>query len=248
MGPLVVANWKMNGSEQLLQAVVQEVGGLAEAISAKVVLALPAPYLALTKAFDNTQIEWAGQNVHWLASGAYTGEVSASMLAELGIGWCLVGHSERRQHSAETDEVVLAKTKACLEVGIRPVVCVGENLQERQAGKALEVVGRQLLAVLTGVPRALAPLIVVAYEPVWAIGTGADASPEMAQEVHEALKRSARCEMDALELQVLYGGSVNADNAKALMRMPDVDGVLVGGASLEALGFRRLCEQVAGSA
>ena len=109
MGPLVVANWKMNGSEQLLRAVVQEVGGLAEAT---VVLAVPAPYLSLTKGFGNTQVEWAGQNVHWLKSGAYTGEVSASMLVEMGVGWCLVGHSERRQHFSETDEVVLAKTKA----------------------------------------------------------------------------------------------------------------------------------------
>ena len=244
MGPLVVANWKMNGSEQLLRAVVQEVGGLAEAT---VVLAVPAPYLSLTKGFGNTQVEWAGQNVHWLKSGAYTGEVSASMLVEMGVGWCLVGHSERRQHFSETDELVLAKTKACLEVGIRPIVCVGESLQERRAGKALEVVSRQLTEVLNGVPRALAPLIVVAYEPVWAIGTGEEASPEIAQEVHEALKRAARCEIEALELRVLYGGSVNADNANALMRMPDVDGVLVGGASLEALGFRQLCAQVAGS-
>jgi len=245
--PLVVANWKMNGSEQLLQAVVQQVDGLAEATSATVVLALPAAYLSLTKAFDNTQIEWAGQNVHWLTSGAYTGEVSATMLAELGVGWCLVGHSERRQHCAETDDMVLAKTKACLELGIRPIVCVGENLQERQAGKALEVVSRQLLVVLKDIPSALAPLIVVAYEPVWAIGTGEEASPEIAQEVHEALKHAARSEVKALELRVLYGGSVNEDNVKTLMSMPDVDGVLVGGASLEALGFRRICEQVAGS-
>lgn len=247
MDPLVVANWKMNGSEQLLQAVVQQVDGLAEATPATVVLALPAAYLSLTKDFDNTRIEWAGQNVHWLTSGAYTGEVSAAMLAELGVGWCLVGHSERRQHCAETDDMVLAKTKACLELGIRPIVCVGENLQERQAGKAAEVVSRQLLVVLKGISSALAPLIVVAYEPVWAIGTGEEASPEIAQEVHEALKHAARSAVKALELRVLYGGSVNADNVKALMSMPDVDGVLVGGASLEALGFRRICEQVAGS-
>ncbi|MDG1113353.1 MAG: triose-phosphate isomerase [Pseudomonadales bacterium] len=247
MDPLVVANWKMNGSEQLLQAVVQQVDGLAEATPATVVLALPAAYLSLTKDFDNTRIEWAGQNVHWLTSGAYTGEVSAAMLAELGVGWCLVGHSERRQHCAETDDMVLAKTKACLELGIRPIVCVGENLQERQAGKAAEVVSRQLLVVLKGISSALAPLIVVAYEPVWAIGTGEEASPEIAQEVHEALKHAARSAVKALELRVLYGGSVNADNVKALMSMPDIDGVLVGGASLEALGFRRICEQVAGS-
>ena len=247
MDPLVVANWKMNGSEQLLQAVVQQVDGLAEATPATVVLALPAAYLSLSKDFDNTRIEWAGQNVHWLTSGAYTGEVSAAMLAELGVGWCLVGHSERRQHCAETDDMVLAKTKACLELGIRPIVCVGENLQERQAGKAAEVVSRQLLVVLKGISSALAPLIVVAYEPVWAIGTGEEASPEIAQEVHEALKHAARSAVKALELRVLYGGSVNADNVKALMSMPDIDGVLVGGASLEALGFRRICEQVAGS-
>ena len=247
MDPLVVANWKMNGSEQLLQAVVQQVDGLAEATPATVVLALPAAYLSLTKDFDNTRIEWAGQNVHWLTSGAYTGEVSAAMLAELGVGWCLVGHSERRQHCAETDDMVLAKTKACLELGIRPIVCVGENLQERQAGMAAEVVSRQLLVVLKGISSALAPLIVVAYEPVWAIGTGEEASPEIAQEVHEALKHAAQSAVKALELRVLYGGSVNADNVKALMSMPDIDGVLVGGASLEALGFRRICEQVAGS-
>ena len=141
---------------------------------------------------------------------------------------------------------MLAKTKACLELGIRPIVCVGENLRERQAGKALEVVSRQLLTVLNGVPTALAPLIVVAYEPVWAIGTGEEASPETAQEVHEAVKRAARSKIEGLELRVLYGGSVNADNAKALMRMPDVDGVLVGGASLQAHGFRRFVSRSPG--
>ena len=247
MGPLVVANWKMNGSEQLLQETVQQVDGLSELGDMTVVLALPAPYLSLAKALGHSRIEWAGQNVHWHKSGAYTGEVSVGMLAQMGAQWSLVGHSERRQHFAETDEVVLEKTRACLEIGLRPIVCVGENLQQRQAGRALEVVSRQLLGVLKGIPRDLAGLMVVAYEPVWAIGTGEEASPEMAQEVHAALKCAARNEMDALELPVLYGGSVNADNAAGLMSMPDVDGVLVGGASLDAKGFRQLCEQVAGS-
>ncbi len=188
MGPLVVANWKMNGSEQLLQAVVQQVEGLIGPTGIKVVLALPAPYLSLTKGFDNTQIEWAGQNVHWLKSGAYTGEVSASMLLELGAGWSLVGHSERRAIYGESDEMVAQKFILAQKMNLIPMLCVGESQQERESNQTKAVVSRQIDAVIAAAGISAFERSVIAYEPVWAIGTGLTATPQQAQEVHAQIR------------------------------------------------------------
>ena len=180
-------------------------------------------------------IAWGAQDVSAHASGAYTGEVAAGMLVEFGCRYALVGHSERRQMHAETDALVAAKARAALDGGITPVVCVGETLAEREANATAAVVTRQFDAVAAALGKDL-PRIVLAYEPVWAIGTGKTASPAQAQEVH-ALLRMALGKVRAADVRVLYGGSVKAANAKALFAMQDVDGGLVGGASLDADEF-----------
>jgi triosephosphate isomerase (TIM) len=170
-----------------------------------------------------------GQNVHWESEGAFTGEISAPMLLELGVAGALVGHSERRQYFGETDEGVALRTRAALEAGLHVIACVGETLEQREAGETEDVLRRQV-SVLEPHDR-----LVVAYEPVWAIGTGRTATPEIAQEAHELIK-------SLLDVPVLYGGSVKPDNAAGLFAQPDVDGALVGGASLEVDSFRAICE------
>jgi len=239
--PLIVANWKMNGSELLLRDLVRAFERQGPDLAAQVVLTLPAPFFSLARALlESGEISWGGQNIHWQDEGAFTGEISAPMIAAMGGTHCIVGHSERRQGWAETDQVVASKAQACLRADITPIVCVGERLEERQQDKTMEVVKRQLEAVITNLAPALLEKIVVAYEPVWAIGTGQEAKPEMAQEVHSSLKKL----LDTQCLQsppVLYGGSVKADNVAALLAMDDVDGVLVGGASLVTEEFVRLC-------
>jgi triosephosphate isomerase (TIM) len=170
-----------------------------------------------------------GQNVHWESEGAFTGEISAPMLLELGVAGALVGHSERRQYFGETDEGVALRTRAALEAGLHVIACVGETFEQREAGETEDVLRRQV-SVLEPHDR-----LVVAYEPVWAIGTGRTATPEIAQEAHELIK-------SLLDVPVLYGGSVKPDNAAGLFAQPDVDGALVGGASLEVDSFRAICE------
>jgi len=170
-----------------------------------------------------------GQNVHWESEGAFTGEISAPMLLELGVAGALVGHSERRQYFGETDEGVALRTRAALEAGLHVIACVGETLEQREAGETEDVLRRQV-SVLEPHDR-----LVVAYEPVWAIGTGRTATPEIAQEAHELIK-------SLLDVPVLYGGSVKPDNAAGLFAQPDVDGALVGGASLDVDSFRAICE------
>ena len=169
------------------------------------------------------------QNVHWDAEGAYTGEISAPMLLELGVTGSLVGHSERRQYFGDSDETVALRTRGALKAGLRVVACVGETIEERRGGKTQEVLRRQL-SVLEPHPN-----LVIAYEPVWAIGTGHTATPEVAQETHAFIK-------SLFEASVLYGGSVKPDNAESLLSQPDVDGALVGGASLDIDSFRAICE------
>jgi len=236
-GKLVVGNWKMNGGLASNAALLV---GLAAGWKARpdrqVAVCAPYPYLAQVRdVLAETPIAWGAQDVSEHASGAYTGEVSAGMLSEFGCRYALVGHSERRQHFGETDAVVAAKAKAALVTGLTPVVCVGETLAERDAGQWQAVVTRQLDAVLARVG-ADAAMMVLAYEPVWAIGTGRTASPEQAQQVHAALRaRLATAGMPGVP--ILYGGSVKAANAGALLAQADVDGGLVGGASLDANEF-----------
>jgi triosephosphate isomerase len=184
-----------------------------------------------------SRIEWGGQDVSQHESGAYTGEVSAGMLKDFGARYCLVGHSERRQYHGETDTVVAGKAQRALATGITPIVCVGETLAEREAGRTEEVVKRQLAAVIHTNGHCISE-IVVAYEPVWAIGTGKTATPEEAQRVHAVLRAQLRAATEhADRIGILYGGSMNAANAAQLLSQPDIDGGLVGGASLKAADF-----------
>jgi triosephosphate isomerase len=224
-------------------ALAREVAaGLAPASGGKVQVAVAPPFTAIhavAGALAGTALEVAAQDVHWEAQGAFTGEVSAAMLAEAGCAHGIVGHSERRQLFGETDESVRRKVGALLSASVLPIVCVGETLAEREAGQTLPVVERQLRAALAGIPPSALAALTVAYEPVWAIGTGKTATAAQAQEVHAALRKILRelggDAADAIRIQ--YGGSVKPENAAELMSQPDVDGALVGGASLKAGDF-----------
>jgi len=236
---LIVGNWKMNGSlaanAALLQALKQ---GLPAGGKAGVAVAAPAVYLAQLQAeLSGSSIGIGAQDVSQHEQGAFTGEVSAAMLKEFGVRYALVGHSERRQYHGETDAVVAAKAQAALAKGVTPIVCVGETLQEREAGQTEAVVKRQLAAVIHQVGACVSELV-VAYEPVWAIGTGKTATPEQAQAVHAVLRAQlAAATEHAGRVPLLYGGSMNAANAAQLLAQNDIDGGLVGGASLKAADF-----------
>jgi triosephosphate isomerase len=236
-GKLVVGNWKMNGGLAVNARLLDRlVGGWHPAAGRSLAVCVPYPYLGQAQAaLSGSPIAWGAQDVSAHAAGAYTGEVAATMLVDFGCRYALAGHSERRQLHRETDAEVAAKAKAALDAGVTPVVCVGETLAEREAGATDAVVLRQLGAVVEVLGAAMTE-IVLAYEPVWAIGTGRTASPDQAQEVHATL-RKALAEAKAPDVTILYGGSVKAGNAAALFAKPDVDGGLVGGASLSAEEF-----------
>lgn len=238
---LIAANWKMNGNladnEALVRAVVS---GLAGAPCTAAVC-VPAPYLAQVRMLRaGSALELGAQDVSEHGQGAYTGEVSVAMLKEFGVRFVIVGHSERRLYHRETDALVAEKTRVALAGGVTPIVCVGETLDEREAGKTEEVVKRQMAAVIHTNGHCISE-IVVAYEPVWAIGTGRTATPEQAQQVHALLRAqlSAATEHSA-RIHILYGGSMNAANAASLLGQPDIDGGLVGGASLKAADFLQI--------
>jgi triosephosphate isomerase len=237
---LVVGNWKMNGSlaanKVLLADILAGVAGLA----ADCAVCVPAPYLAQCQAqLSGTVVAWGAQDVSAHASGAYTGEVSVAMLEDFGCRYVIVGHSERRAYHHEDDALVAQKTVAALAAGLTPIVCIGETLEQRDAGQTASVVQAQLGAVLAAIADADVGKIVLAYEPVWAIGTGKTATPQMAQDVH-ALLRAQLAQADAAAagtVQILYGGSMKPDNASQLMAMADIDGGLIGGAALKAVDF-----------
>ncbi|NUA29758.1 triose-phosphate isomerase [Cupriavidus basilensis] len=235
---LVIGNWKMHGS---LAANVTLLEAIKEApASARLAVCAPFPYLAQCQALlAGSAVAWGAQDVSAEARGAFTGEVAASMLAEFGVSYALVGHSERRSYHGETDATIAAKAVRALEFGIVPVVCVGESLAQREAGETEAVVGRQLGAVLEALSLEQLGRIVLAYEPVWAIGTGKTASSEQAQAVHAFLRAqvAARDAGVAARMAMLYGGSVKPDNAAELFSMPDIDGGLIGGASLKSDDF-----------
>ncbi len=240
MKQLIAGNWKMNaslaGSEALVRAVLD---GLSTAPACDVALCVPAPYLGAAQAWLQGQerVKLGAQDVSRHASGAFTGEVSADMLHDFGTRYCIVGHSERRQYHAESDVAVAEKAQRALAAGITPIVCVGETLAEREAGHTEEVVRRQLAAVIHLNGHCITE-VVVAYEPVWAIGTGKTASPEQAQHVHAVLRaqlQAASAHADRIPL--LYGGSMNAANAASLLAQADIDGGLIGGASLKPADF-----------
>jgi len=230
----------MNGSLVANAALLAEIkAGMASA-ACDMALCVPAPYLAQCQAeLAGTAIALGSQDVSAHAAGAYTGEVAVSMLQDFACRYAIVGHSERRAYHGETDEAVAQKALRAVQAGVTPIVCVGETLSEREAGQTDAVVGRQLQAVLDVLDAAQVSKIVVAYEPVWAIGTGKTATPQMAQDVHLALraKLAEKNSAAAVEVKILYGGSMKPDNAVELLAMPDIDGGLIGGAALKAADF-----------
>jgi len=235
-GKLVVGNWKMNGGLRQNDALLAGLrAGWTPPPDRELTVCVPYPYLWQAQAaLSGSAISWGAQNVSEYAGGAYTGEVSAAMVAEFGCRYALVGHSERRARYGETDAVVADKAAAALAAGLTPIVCVGETLAEREAGTTRTVVLRQFDVVAARLGERLAA-VVIAYEPVWAIGTGLTASPDQAQAVHGLLRQ--RLAGAAATVPLLYGGSVKSDSAKALFACPDIDGALVGGASLKADEF-----------
>ncbi len=239
MKKLVAGNWKMNGSLAANAALVQ--GLLADgdpAWGCDVAVCVPAPYLAqLQSLTQGSALALGAQDVSAQESGAFTGESSAGMLKDFGVRYCLVGHSERRQYHQESDTVVATKAQRALAAGITPIVCVGETLDEREAGDTEAVIKRQLAAVVHLNGHCISE-IVLAYEPVWAIGTGKTASPAQAQAVHAVLRQQLQAaSASADRVRILYGGSMNAGNAASLLAQPDIDGGLIGGASLKVADF-----------
>ncbi len=241
----VCGNWKMHKTAAEARELVRALAPLVVDAAGRVQVAVAPPFTALAavaEAIRGTPIELAAQNVHPEPQGAFTGEVSVAMLAELGVKHVIVGHSERRQLFGETDLGVQKKAAAVLRGGLLPIVCVGETLQEREAGRTLEVVSRQVRGALEGLSAADVARLTLAYEPVWAIGTGKTATTAQAQEVHAAVRQLLRQLFGtaAEEVRIQYGGSVKPENAAELMAQPDVDGALVGGASLKAPDFSNI--------
>jgi triosephosphate isomerase len=241
---IVAANWKMfktvREAEAFVDAFLPRVAAVREV---EIVLAPPFTALAAVSAkLAGSAVALAAQNVNPEKQGAFTGEIAPGMLVELGCRYGIVGHSERRALYGEGDALVARKATALLEHGIRPIVCVGETLEQREQGRTNAVVSGQLEGSLAGVPPERAEEVVVAYEPVWAIGTGKTATPELAQEVHALVRAQLRRRFGAAgdRIRIQYGGSVKPDNARALLGQPDIDGALVGGASLEAESFARI--------
>jgi triosephosphate isomerase len=240
--PFVVGNWKLNKTIGEAVALVTELKNQLAAVKG-VAIGVAPPFTALAavaKRLEDSAIAVASQDCYWEASGAWTGAISAPLLADAGCTWAIVGHSERRQHFGDTNDGVGKKARAALAGGLGAIVCVGETLAERDGGQTLAVVDAHLAGALTGIDASHAARLVIAYEPVWAIGTGRTATPAQAQEVHKHIRgrlaeRFGAPVADAIRIQ--YGGSVKPSNAEALMAEPDIDGALVGGASLEAADF-----------
>ncbi len=238
MRKLIAGNWKMNGAlaanETLVKALLDGMG----AASCDAAVCVPAPYLAQVQGLlAGSALALGAQDLSARDAGAFTGEVSASMLREFGVRYVIVGHSERRQYHGEADAAVAEKARVALAAGITPIVCVGESLEQREAGATEEVVKRQLAAVIHTNGHCISE-IVVAYEPVWAIGTGKTASPEQAQHVHAVLRNQLKAATaKADQILLLYGGSMNAANAAQLLAQPDIDGGLIGGAALKPADF-----------
>jgi triosephosphate isomerase (TIM) len=239
----IAGNWKMNKTVGEALALVRDLRGMVSMVRDRVEIAVAPPFAALhpvAKALDDSNIVLAAQNCHWEPAGAFTGEVSAPMLKEVGCQYVIVGHSERRQYFGETDETVNKRLQAVVKAGMRPIACVGETLVEREGGKTLEVVTRQVKGGLAGFSGAEVTQFVLAYEPVWAIGTGRNATADQAQEVHAHIRETLTTLVGretAEQVRIQYGGSVKPDNAAEILGKPDVDGALVGGASLKAADF-----------
>ena len=239
---MIAGNWKMHNDNAQAQQLANQIK-IKTTAETKVEIVVCPTFTALSVVNDvlkGSQVILGAQNMFWEAQGAYTGEISASMLKSCGVRYVILGHSERRQYFGETDETVNKRLRAVLENGLKAIVCVGETLEEREAGRAREVIDRQISGAFAGIDAAAFSSIVVAYEPVWAIGTGKTASPEQAQEIHAHLRQGIEAQYGAdtaSALRILYGGSVKPANARELLSQPDLDGALVGGACLKAETF-----------
>ncbi|WP_050452647.1 triose-phosphate isomerase [Candidatus Burkholderia verschuerenii] len=243
---LVVGNWKMHGRINENAALLTEVAAGASALQndVRVGVCVPCPYLAQSQALlGGSVVRWGIQDVSAHSHGAYTGEVAAEMAADFGVTYAIVGHSERRAYHRESPELVANKTRRALDAGLTPIVCVGETLEEREAGSTERVIAEQLDAVLDVLTPEQVAKIVIAYEPVWAIGTGKSATAEQAQDVHAFLRSRLASKGAAAEgVSLLYGGSVKPENAQELFAQQDIDGGLIGGASLKSKDFLAICQ------
>jgi len=239
--PLVAGNWKMNGSQESIRELLSGIkNAVGEVNNAKVVVCAPSVYLSLVSAeLSGSVVGWGGQDVSIQDSGAYTGETAGSMLTDMGCQYVIIGHSERRQYHAESDEDVANKFESALKAGLIPLFCIGESLEERESGVMETVIARQMDAVINKLGVDVLGKGVIAYEPIWAIGTGVTASPEQAQDVHAFIRQriADQSRVVADKIQILYGGSMKPGNAAELMAKPDIDGGLIGGASLAAGDF-----------
>ena len=242
--PIIAGNWKMNKTAAEGAALVNALKPLVKDASCDVVVCVPFTDIpAVSAAVKGSNVHLGAQNVHWAESGAFTGEISAAMLKELGIDYVIIGHSERRQYFGETDATVNSRVKAALAAGLLPIICVGELLEEREGGRTEQVLSAQLEGGLAGLTGEDMRKIVIAYEPVWAIGTGKTATPEMAELTHNFI----RCTLNDMfgkeigeGVRIQYGGSMKAENAGALVAQPNIDGGLIGGAALKAESFAAL--------
>ena len=243
--PIIAGNWKMNNTKAETTELLTALKPLVADAEAEVVVCVP--YTAIDTAasiIKGSNIKLGAENVHWAEKGAFTGEISAKMLVELGVEYVIIGHSERRQYFGETDQTVNMRVKAALAAGLKPIICVGESLEEREAGKTEEVVTRQTKAAFDGVSKEDLVNTVIAYEPIWAIGTGKTATAEEANATIKVIRDTmaglycAKCAEEKVRIQ--YGGSMNPKNAKELMAQPNIDGGLIGGASLKAVDFSQV--------
>jgi triosephosphate isomerase len=241
----MAGNWKMYKNIHETTAFFREFNSLVADVENCDILVFPS-FISLTAAVaatDETNIGIGGQNLHWAKEGAFTGEVSAWMLVAAGCQWTLVGHSERRLYASETDADVLKKTQCALEAGLTPIICMGERLEERKSGKTEQVLLEQFAGGIAGLTEEQFSKVAIAYEPLWAIGTGHTATPEVAAEAHRLIRSEVDRrfgEQAAADVRILYGGSVKPDNIVGLMRESDLDGVLVGGASLDPVSFSKI--------
>lgn len=249
---LIAGNWKMNGSQTMTEQLISSVSNGLQAIEQSqqidVAVCPPAPYFSVAKqALSDTKIALGAQNVNAQASGAFTGECSLAMLEEFACKYVLLGHSERRTYYHETDADITEKLVSSVESSVTPVLCVGETLEQRQQDITEQVIATQLSAVFEKVSADKLANIVVAYEPVWAIGTGETATPEQAQAVHQFIRQKIAevAPQAADKVRILYGGSMKPDNAKELLSQPDIDGGLIGGAALQAESFVEICRAAA---
>ena len=242
---IVAGNWKMNASKEFVDVLVEGILSGLKGVESKVIVCAPFPYLSQVESLiGGSSLMLGAQNLNLNPKGAFTGEVSAGMIKDFGAGHVIVGHSERRSLYGETSEVVAEKTKVALDAGLTPILCVGESLEERETGKTEVVLAEQLNTVIGLIGIDAFDGVVIAYEPVWAIGTGLTATPEQAQSTHLFIRNLLANSNDkvAQKTQILYGGSMNASNAADLISCPDIDGGLIGGAALKADDFLQICK------